>query len=137
MKYIVTESQYNLILESEKNINFFQNLIDDKLNYIRGICENMDQFFVAAVGADSCEEIKGVESIKVTSAEWLYVMHSNKPLKHMYMTIKLMVYYSSVLQDSDFDANNLTYELEQMLRKSTGMPILINYDSTNTNKNFN
>jgi hypothetical protein len=39
-KYIVTESQYNLILESQKKINFFQEIIDNRLNYID------NQFFI-------------------------------------------------------------------------------------------
>jgi len=34
------------------------------------------------------------------------------------------------------DADDLTYDLEQMIRKSTGMPFILNYESTNTNTSF-
>ena len=40
MKYILTESQYNLILESQKRKQFFQELIDSKLEIIRKECED-------------------------------------------------------------------------------------------------
>ena len=52
------------------------------------------------------------------------------------MSIRLMIYYTSNRQYGQFDADDITYDLEQMLRKSTGMPIIVNYDSTNTNKHF-
>jgi hypothetical protein len=53
------------------------------------------------------------------------------------MHVKIMVYYSSIRQYGNFDADDLSYDLEQMIRKSTGMPFILNYDTTNTNKNFN
>ena len=46
-----------------------------------------------------------------------------------------MIYYSSIRR-GDFDADDLAYELEQIIRKSTGMPFILNYDSTNTNTQF-
>jgi hypothetical protein len=51
------------------------------------------------------------------------------------MTVKIMVYFSSI-RKGDFDADDLTYDLEQMIRKSTGMPFILNYESTNTNTSF-
>jgi hypothetical protein len=51
------------------------------------------------------------------------------------MSIKLMVYYSSIRR-GDFDADDITYQLEKRLRTSTGMPLIINYESTNTNTFF-
>jgi hypothetical protein len=52
------------------------------------------------------------------------------------MSVKIMVYYSSIRKYENFDADDLTYDLEQMIRKSTGMPFILNYDSTNTNTFF-
>ncbi len=52
------------------------------------------------------------------------------------MHVKIMVYYTSNSQYGNFDADDLTYDLEQMIRKSTGMPFILNYESTNTNKHF-
>ena len=46
-----------------------------------------------------------------------------------------MIYYSSIKR-GDFDADDLTYDLERMIRKSTAMPFILNYESTNTNKHF-
>jgi hypothetical protein len=62
-------------------------------------------------------------------------MHSNKPLPEKYMSIRLMVYHRSIRR-GDFDADDFTYDLERILRKKTTMPLIINYDSTNLNKNF-
>ena len=47
-----------------------------------------------------------------------------------------MVYYSSIQKYGNFDADDLTYDLERILRDKTTMPLIINYDSTNTNKHF-
>jgi hypothetical protein len=46
-----------------------------------------------------------------------------------------MVYHRSIRR-GDFDADDFTYDLERILRKKTTMPLIINYDSTNLNKNF-
>jgi hypothetical protein len=51
------------------------------------------------------------------------------------MSVKIMVYYSPIRR-GDFDADDLTYDLERMIRKSTGMPFILNYESTNTNTQF-
>jgi hypothetical protein len=46
-----------------------------------------------------------------------------------------MVYYSSIYK-GDFDAEDLIYDLKQMIRNSTGMPLILDYESTNTNTSF-
>ena len=136
MKYIVTESQYKLITESEKYIKVFQGLIENELKYIRRVCDMGADDFQGDVGAESCNQIESVEKIDVTDAEWVTIMHSNKPLPQKYMSIRLMVYYRSNQQHGNFDADDLTYDLERILRNKTTMPLLINYDSTNLNKHF-
>ena len=88
------------------------------------------------VGDESCKQIENVEKIDVTDAEWVTIMHSNKPLPQKYMSIRLMVYYRSNQQHGNFDADDLTYDLERILRNKTTMPLIINYDSTNLNKHF-
>ena len=47
-----------------------------------------------------------------------------------------MIYYSSI-RKGVMDADDLTYDLEKILRTKTTMPILLNYETTNTNKHFN
>lgn len=135
-KYIVSESQYNLILESQKYIQLFQEMIDDRIDYIRMACEKGALDYVGDVGDESCRQIDQVENVKVTDADWVTVKHSNRPREEKYMSVRVMIYYTSNSQYGNFDADDLIYDLEQMIRKSTGMPFILNYDSTNTNKHF-
>lgn len=135
MKYIVTESQYNLILESEKTIQFFQNLIDSRIDYIRRVCDNSADDYQGDVGFEACNQVIEIDKVKVTDASWISLKHSNNPQEEKYMRVKIMIYYSSIRR-GDFDADDLTYDLEQMIRKSTGMPFILNYESTNTNTSF-
>jgi len=137
MKYIITESQYNLILESKKYIQLFQEIIDTKLKYIRKVCEMGAEDYEGDVGDESCRQIEDISKIEVTDADWVTIKHSNRPQEEKYMHVKIMVYYSSIRQYGNFDADDLSYDLEQMIRKSTAMPFILNYDTTNTNKHFN
>jgi hypothetical protein len=137
MKYIITESQYNLILESKKYIQLFQEIIDTKLKYIRKVCEMGAEDYEGDVGDESCRQIEDISKIEVTDADWVTIKHSNRPQEEKYMHVKIMVYYSSIRQYGNFDADDLSYDLEQMIRKSTAMPFILNYDTTNTNKDFN
>lgn len=134
MKYVVTESQYSLILESQKSIKFFQDLIDNRMDYIRRVCDNLEDY-EADVHDESCNQIKELEKVVVTDADWVTIKHSNREQEEKYMSVKLMVYYSSIRR-GDFDADDLAYDLERMIRKSTGMPFILNYESTNTNTFF-
>ena len=135
MKYILTESQYNLLLESQKYKQLFQDLIDSKLDVLRKECEGGADVYVGNSGAESCNQIESIDEVKVTDAEWVTVMHSNKPLEQKYMSVKIMIYYSSIRR-GELDADDLTYDLERMIRISTGMPFILNYESTNTNTFF-
>ena len=135
MKYIVTESQYSLILESQQYVEFFQDFIDSRMDYIRRVCDNGADDYEGDVGDESCRQIAELEKVKVTDADWVTIKHSNRDDEQKYMSVKLMVYYSSIRR-GDFDADDLTYDLERMIRKSTGMPFILNYESTNTNTSF-
>ena len=135
MKYILTESQYNLVVESQKRIQLFQELIDDRMDYIRKACDNGADDYRGDVGAGTCRQIEELEKVKVTEADWVTIKHSNRETEEKYMSVKIMVYYSSIRR-GDFDADDLTYDLEKIIRKSTGMPFILNYESTNTNTSF-
>ena len=135
-KYVVTESQYNLILESQKLIQFFQDLIDNKVEYMRRSCEDAALDYEGDVGDESCRQLGEIKSYKVTDAEWVTIKHSNRETEDKYMSVKLMIYYSSIRQYGDFDADDFTYDLERMIRKSTGMPFILNYETTNTETFF-
>jgi hypothetical protein len=135
MKYILTESQYNLVVESQNRIQLFQELIDTNLSYIRNECEKENENYVRDVSDYSCDQVDQVEKIEVMNVDWSTIKHSNKPEEHKYMIVKLMVYYSSIYK-GDFDAEDLIYDLKQMIRNSTGMPLILDYESTNTNTSF-
>ena len=135
MKYTVTESQYSLILESQQYVEFFQDFIDSRMDYIRRVCDNGADDYEGDVGDESCRQIAELEKVKVTDADWVTIKHSNRDDEQKYMSVKLMIYYSSIRR-GDFDADDLTYDLERMIRKSTGMPFILNYESTNTNTSF-
>jgi hypothetical protein len=135
MKYILTESQYNRIIESKKHIQTFQDLIDRKIEYIRKVCDMGAEDYEGDVGAESCRQIEELEKVKVIEADWVTIKHSNRETEEKYMSVKIMVYYRSIRR-GDFDADDLTYDLEKMIRKSTGMPFILNYESTNTNTSF-
>ena len=135
MKYILTESQYNLVIESQNRIQLFQELIDTNLSYIRNECEKETENYIRDVSDYSCDQVDQVEKIEVMNVDWSTIKHSNKPEEHKYMIVKLMVYYSS-LYKGDFDAEDLIYDLKQMIRNSTGMPLILDYESTNTNTSF-
>ena len=136
MKYLINESQYNVILESQGYMKVFQELVDREIQYIRSVCDMGADDYQGDVGDEACNQIANLENIEVTDAEWVTIMHSNKPLPEKYMSIKLMVYYRSNQQYGNFDADDLTYDLERILRKKTTMPLIVNYESTNLNKHF-
>lgn len=135
MKYILTESQYNLVVESQKKIQFFQDLIDTNLNYIRNECEKENEYSIRDVSDYTCDQIELVEKIKVMGTDWTTIKNINKPEDNKYMIVNLMVYYSSIYK-GDFDAEDLIYDLKQMIRNSTGMPLILDYESTNNNTSF-
>jgi hypothetical protein len=106
------------------------------LEYIRRVCEKGAEDYEGDVGDESCRQLEDISIIEVTDAEWVTVKHSNRETEEKFMSVKIMVYYSSIRKYENFDADDLTYDLEQMIRKSTGMPFILNYDSTNTNTFF-
>jgi hypothetical protein len=59
-------------------------------------------------------------------------LNKDKEGKQMY--VKVMIYYSSIRNYVDFD--DLIYDLNLLVRKSTGMSILLDYDSINSNTSF-
>jgi hypothetical protein len=136
MKYIIKESQYNRLFEAKSNkLEIFQDLIDNKLNYIRRVCEKGADDYEGDVGDESCNQIEMIEKVKVTEADWVTVKHSNKELEHKYMNVTIMIYYSSIRR-GQMDADDLIYDLEKILRTKTTMPILLEYETTNTNTSF-
>jgi hypothetical protein len=117
MKYIITESQYKTIVESNKRVETFQELVNNEFKQIQDIC-NEDEYY------SMCDSIDTIEYITVTDAE-------SKPSKHnpkIILKINIMYNFMRYKDYSDF-----IYELQYMIRKSTGLPIDIDYETVNLN----
>jgi hypothetical protein len=122
MKYILTEEQYKNLLETNKKLNVFQELIDTKLNELKKECDENEDSFSGCYEVDSIEEIKVVDIIHTTK--------NNSPL----IILRIIIYFNT-FQYKDYDETE--HELNWWLRKSTGLPIRIEYKTENLNKEMN
>jgi hypothetical protein len=119
MKYIITETQYNTIVEGNKRIDAFQELINNELNRIKDMCYDDD----GTNDYDICDEVSSIEQIVVNDVE-TYKVSS--------ITIKVDVMYD-FFKYKDYD--EVIYELKRSIEKSTGLPIKIEYESRNLKTN--
>jgi hypothetical protein len=140
-RIIVTESQYKRLFEQKKpKIEMFQDLINDKLEYIRGFCsKDLDaENYSGDVGFEACAEVEMIDSIKVDEVNMMTGARTDMD-GNMYdstpsIYVKLMINYSNIRDRYDFD--EITYDLRHILKKSTGgLPIVFDYRTNNLNKN--
>ena len=139
-KIIVTESQFNRLFEEKQTKKeFFQELIDEKLQYIKDSCENISsESFPNDVGFTSCDNVDTIESIKIDELQMVTGTRTDLYGKQYDSTpsifIKLKINYSSAKGYENFD--EIIYDIEYILRKSTGgLPIVLGYDSQNLRTN--
>ena len=138
-KIIVTESQYNRLFEQKTSkLDIFQDLINDKLEYIRKHCYVPNhEIFPNDISFNSCDVIDIVDSIKVDEVNMMTGARTDMS-GNMYdstpsIYIKLIINYSSIKQATDFD--DLVYDIKHMLKKSTGrLTIIFDYRTNNINK---
>lgn len=139
-RIIVTESQYNRLFEQKKSkVEMFQDLINDKLEYIRGFCnKDLDtENYSGDVGFEACAEAEMIDSIKVDEVNMMTGARTDMD-GNMYDSIpsiyvKLIINYSNLRDRYDFD--EITYDLRHILKKSTGgLPIVFDYRTNNINK---
>lgn len=121
MEYIINESQLNIIVESNKKINLFQNLIDREFKNLQDMCENQDQIPEAV-----CYEIETIEKIVVNDVESIPSDHNPTIVININILYDFMRYKSY---------DEVVYELQYSLRKSTGLSIKIKYESVNVRSN--
>lgn len=129
MKILITETQYNIVVEGNKRIDAFQELINQKINTIKEQCgfnpetedydDNTEDFKI-------CDEVASIEYIIVKDVETF------STYKVSLITIKVDIMYN-FFKYRDYDA--VIYELEHSIEKSTGLPIKIEYESRNLNTN--
>jgi len=122
MKYIITETQYNTIVEGNKRIDAFQELINNELNRIKDMCNDDD----GTNDYDICDEVSSIEQIVVNDVETF------SAYKISSITIKVDVMYD-FFKYKDYD--EVIYELKRSIEKSTGLPIEIEYESRNLKTN--
>lgn len=116
MKYIITESQYKIITETNKRVGIFQEVINKEFKQIQDMCENEDYRM--------CDSIDSIEHIIVTDVETSTSKHNPK------ITLKINIMYNFMRYK---DYSDFIYELQYFIRKSTGLPIDIKYEVVNLN----
>ena len=135
-RIVVTESQYKRLFEEKQSKKeLFQELIDEKLQYIKDSCQDINaETFPSDVGFTSCEFADMIESIDVTEVNMMTGSRTDM-YGNMYDTtpsvfIKLMVNYRTIKNYYNFD--EIIFDIKYMLRKSTGgLPIVLDYQVNN------
>ena len=129
MKYIITEAQYNTIVESNKRIEAFQELINKEIVLLREYCgydPETGDYEDSAEDFDLCNQVSTVEDITITNIELIKSEQNPK------IVIEINIMYD-FMRYKDYD--DLIYQLKYILKKSTGLPIDIKYETVNTRTN--
>lgn len=127
MKIIITESQYEMLLES--NLESMQNLIDMAFEDLKENCERnwVEQY--------ACDEVEAVEKIKVVDVQKVFVKTKTTE-QDSFLIIKIDVdynYFREYLDLSNLEIQ-LQYETKQII--GNNVRVLIN-NQNNTRKEFN
>ena len=138
MKYIITESQYKKLTEQKlSKKDLFQDMINEKLEYIKKHCDNETESFPNDIQFTTCYYIDLVNSITVNEITVISSARTDMSGQPYEVTpglyIKLTINISSAKKIFDFD--DLIYDLKHMLRKSSGgLMVVFDYDINNTFK---
>lgn len=106
-------------------IKFFQELIDNALSYIKTSCDLTYTEFPSNLDYTICDDAELIRRIDVLDAR-----RSNDG---KYMIDVRVEYYSS---REYIDMSDVTYQIEQIMKKSTGMKFWV-YEKENINRNKN
>ena len=127
MKIIITESQYEMLLES--NLESMQNLIDMAFEDLKENCERnwVDNY--------ACDEVEAVEKIKVVDVQKVFVKTKTTE-QDSFLIIKIDVDYNYFREY--LDLSNLEIQLQWETKQIIGnnVRVLIN-NQNNTRKEFN
>ena len=136
MKYIITESQYKTLIEQKvSKKELFQDLIDEKLEYIKKNCVEYDSTSDDyGIGIGTCNVVDIVDNIVVDEVNMISSARTDME-GNMYdvtpgIHLKLIVNLHSATKIYDFD--DLVYDLKHMIRKSTGLMVVFDYRVNNT-----
>ena len=134
MKIIITERQYKMLFESNKNESM-QNLIDMAFDEVKEKCEGgsyiRSHYNYICDPIEMIEEIKVVDVSKTTSMNYL----EKKELSSIHVTVD--IHLDSIYEYNNLD--NFIYELQEGARNVIGGKIVsISIgDVTNKRKEFN
>ena len=131
------DDQETLTEQKLSKKDLFQDMINEKLEYIRKNCDNKTESFPNDVQFTTCYYIDLVDSITVNEITVISSARTDMSGEPYDVTpglyIKLTINISSAKKIFDFD--DLVYDLKHMLRKSSGgLMVVFDYDINNTFK---
>lgn len=130
------DTQKNLTEQKLSKKDLFQEMINEKLEYIYGFCDKTlpSENYSGDVGFGSCDVIDMIDKIVVDEVNMMSSARTDME-GNMYDTtpgiyLKLIINLHSATKIYDFD--DLIYDLKHLLRKSTGIMVVFNYRVNNT-----
>ena len=129
------DTQKNLTEQKVSKKELFQDLIDEKLEYIKKNCVEYDSTSDDyGIGIGTCNVVDIVDNIVVDEVNMMSSARTDME-GNMYDTtpgiyLKLIINLHSATKIYDFD--DLIYDLKHLLRKSTGIMVVFNYRVNNT-----
>ena len=127
MKIIITESQYEMLLES--NFEPIQNLIDMAFEDLKDDCEN------SLINSYTCEEIETVEKIKVVDAQKVFVKTKTTE-QDSFLLVKIDVDYNYIREYKDL--SDFEIQLQWATKQIIGNNVRVTINNqNNTRKEFN
>ena len=130
------DDQETLTEQKLSKKDLFQEMINEKLDYIRKGCNDLShESFPNDISFSSCDVIDTVDSITVNEITVISSARTDMSGEPYDVTpglyIKLTINISSAKKIFDFD--DLVYDLKHMLRKSSGgLMVVFDYDINNT-----
>jgi hypothetical protein len=124
VKYILSQKQYNLLVEGKQQI--FQSLLNNSLKGIQKDCEDIDaDTFPNDLSFASCDVAESVKKIDIIDFETSKDKFGRNNLK-----LKVNLEYESVINQNH---SHLLFDISKRINDWLGIPVMIELgDSINT-----
>jgi len=131
----VDDTEETLTEQKVSKKEMFQELINEKLEYIKKNCEEYDSTsYSDGIGIGTCNVVDIVDNIVVDEVNMMSSARTDMSGKLYDVTpsiyLKLIINLHSATKIYDFD--DLVYDLKHMIRKSTGLMVIFDYRINNT-----
>ena len=132
----IGDNEETLTEQKSGKKDLFQNMIDEKLEYIRKNCNKVSsETFPNDISFSTCDTIDAIDNIIVDEITVISSARTDMSGQPYEVTpgiyIKLTINISSV--DNKYDFDDLIYDLKHMLRKSAaGLMVVFDYTVNNT-----